>query len=189
MTSLLWNTNLENSFHRIYKEKPSAVMNIIEIGSFEGYGTLKLHELFCQHKDSRITVIDPFDDCYVKGNEEFANIDPIFVGQYPKFLKNTERIKDSLIIHKDYSGNVLSGLTKIYDFIYIDGDHSEKGVYEDGVNAFKITKSDGIILFDDYNWEHKTQVTKNGIEKFISEYQDKITVLFRGPVQCAVKVN
>ena len=56
-------------------------------------------------------------------------------------------------------------------------------------SVIELIKNGGIILFDDYNWTHKTQVTKNGIEKFITEFNDKIIVLFRGPVQCAVKVK
>ena len=135
-------------------------------------------------------MIDPFDDCYVKGNSEFEDIDPLFRGQYSKFLKNTHAIREHVIIYRDYSDHVLPTLNKKnYDFIYIDGDHSEKGVYLDAINAYPLIKKEGIILFDDYNWQHKSQVTKNGIEKFIKEYENHITVLFRGPVQCAIQVK
>jgi len=192
MTSVLWNINLENSIRNIFSKLPlnENPMNIIEIGCFEGFGTLKLNELLCQHDSSKIVCVDPFDDEYVKGNLEFSDIDPIFIGQYDKFINNTQSIKDKITVEKGYSDDILPRLTaKSFDFIYIDGDHSENAVYKDGVNAFRLSKSGGIILFDDYYWIHKSQITKNGIEKFISEYQDKIIVLFRGPVQCGIKVK
>jgi predicted O-methyltransferase YrrM len=190
MTSILWNQNLENSIFRIYNNLPTKPMNIIEVGCFEGFGTLKLNKLLCQNNLSKITCVDPFDDVYVKGNTEFSDIDPIFVGQYDKFITNTLEIKDSIIIKKGYSDDILSSLpSKEYDFIYIDGDHSENAVYKDGVNAIRLIKNGGIILFDDYYWVHKSQVTKNGIEKFIQEFNNEIEVLFRGPVQCAILVK
>ena len=114
----------------------------------------------------------------------------MFIGQYNKFITNTNYIKDKIILERGLSNDVLPKLKKkYYDFIYIDGDHSENQVYLDGLNSIELIKNGGIILFDDYNWTHKTQVTKNGIEKFITEFNDKIIVLFRGPVQCAVKVK
>jgi predicted O-methyltransferase YrrM len=190
MTSILWNINLENSIKKIYTKLPTEPMNVIEVGCFEGFGTLKLNKLLCKNNLSKITCVDPFDDVYVKGNTEFSDIDPIFVGQYDKFANNTLPIKDNIIIKKGYSHHVLPNLPfKNYDFIYIDGDHSEDAVYNDGVNALNLIKSGGIILFDDYYWTHKSQITKNGIEKFISEFTEKITVLFRGPVQCAIMVK
>jgi predicted O-methyltransferase YrrM len=190
MTSIHWNTNLQNSFHRIFNNIITTPTNIIEIGCFEGYGTLKLHELLGTHPNSKITCIDPWDDVYVKGNSEFSDIDPIFVNQYNTFMKNTSKIYDKLIIKRGYSTEELPKLDLLnYDFAYVDGDHSENQVYLDGKLLLPLMKSGSIILFDDYNWSHKTQRTSVGIERFISEYKDYINVIFRGPVQCAIKVN
>lgn len=40
-----------------------------------------------------------------------------------------------------------------YDFIYIDGDHTTKGVYGDGLGALRILKPGGLLAFDDYQWK------------------------------------
>jgi predicted O-methyltransferase YrrM len=190
MTSILWNTNLEKSVRRIFNTLPTHPMNVVEVGCFEGFGTIKLIDLLCSNKSSKVVCVDPFDDMYVKGIDEFSDIDPIFCGQYDKFINNIQHIKDKVIVERGYSEKILTKLdSKNYDFIYIDGDHSENAVYKDGVNALRLIKSGGIILFDDYYWVHKSQVTKNGIEKFINEFNDQIVVLFRGPVQCAVMVK
>ena len=190
MTSILWNTNLQNSYFQIFSMKIATPMKIIEIGCFEGFGTLKLHELLGSHPDSTITCIDPWDDLYVKGKTEFIDIDPIFVNQYSKYIINTVDIANKIIIKRGYSSDVLPILEcNMYDFAYVDGDHSANQVYIDGCLLLPLMKSNSIILFDDYNWSHGTEITQHGIERFILEYNDKIEVLFRGPVQCAVKIK
>ena len=190
MTSILWNTNLQASYFRIFSEICTMPSNIIEIGCFEGFGTLKLHQLLGSHTESKIVCIDPWDDVYVKNKTEFVDIDPIFVNQYEKFMNNTKSIIDKLIIKRGYSTDVLPTLEKgTFDFAYVDGDHSENQVYLDGKLLFPVMKHGGIILFDDYNWQHGNEITKNGIERFISEFNEQIDVLFRGPVQCAIKIR
>lgn len=190
MTSIAWNANLQNSFYSIFKEPFTTALHVIEIGCFEGYGTLKLHELLGSHPESTITCIDPWDDVYVKGKIEFSDIDPIFANQYPKFSSNTSSIANKLVIKRGYSTDILPTLSaQSYDFAYVDGDHSANQVYTDGKLLFPLMKSGSIILFDDYYWTHGSEITQIGIERFISEFNDKIEVLFRGPVQCAVKIK
>ncbi len=192
MTSIQWNINLQNSVDRL-KElnaiNTANVTNVIEIGCFEGFGTIRLNELF--RKDNlKIYCVDPWEEGYVLSNEKFTDINPIFVGQWDKFVRNTAAIKDKLVICRGYSNNVLPTLDKnSIDFIYIDGDHSENQVYLDGKLAFPLMKSGSIMLFDDYNWSHNGEYTKNGIERFIAEHQTDIDVVFRGPVQCAIKIK
>ena len=190
MTSLNWNINLENSFFRMFQSPVESKYNIIEIGCFEGYGTLKLHKLLGSHPESNIICIDPWDECYVKNKPEFCDIDPIFVGQYDKFLNNTKSIQHKISIKRGYSTDILKTLEEnTIDFAYVDGDHSANQVYTDGSLLFPLMKKGGIILFDDYYWSHNNEVTKVGIDKFITEYKHAIDVLFIGPVQCAVKIK
>ena len=190
MTSLEWNISLENSFNKLFSNPVQSKQTIIEIGCFEGYGTLKLHSLLGTHPESKIICVDPWDDCYVKNNEIFAEIDPLFVGQYDKFIQNTVPIHNKLDIRRGLSTDVLKLLKhKSIDFAYVDGDHSINQVYMDGCLLFPLMKQGGIILFDDYNWSHKEEITKIGIDKFINEYNDLIVILFIGPVQCAGKIK
>jgi predicted O-methyltransferase YrrM len=190
MTSVSWNINLEKSFNTIFNNRITIKQTIIEIGCFEGYGTLKLHSLLGTHSESKIICIDPWDDCYVKNKGEFSDIDPIFVGQYDKFISNTISIKDKLDIKRGYSTDILKELEpKSIDFAYVDGDHSANQVYIDGCLLFPLMKQGGIILFDDYYWTHNNEITQIGIDRFINEYRESIDVLFIGPVQCAIKIK
>ncbi len=65
--------------------------------------------------------------------------------------------------------NAFDSLKKYkFDLIYIDGDHRPDSVYIDAINSFELCKSNGFILFDDYDWND----TGVGIDRFLNEYKD-----------------
>ena len=181
-----WSRNLLNSLALLYPVKPTTPMTCAEIGAFEGQGSLLLVEKLCAHSDSRILCIDPWDDEYVKTDPRLASWDPMFHGQYGRFVKNTASAT-KIVPLKGTSDAMIPGLPPI-DFVYIDGDHSPEQVYKDACAMMTRMKPGGIILFDDYGWSHKGLHTKHGIDRFIAEYKDRIQVLFIG-YQAAVRVN
>lgn len=54
------------------------------------------------------------------------------------------------------------------DWIYIDGDHSYTGAYNDYCNALKVVKSGGIIIGDDYVWD--SPLDKGGVKKAVNQW-------------------
>jgi predicted O-methyltransferase YrrM len=77
----------------------------------------------------------------------------------------------------------------IFDFIYIDGDHSASAVLEDAVLAFAHLKKGGIMIFDDYEWtgmSSEQERPKMAVDAFVAIYADKLTVINRG-YQLAIK--
>ena len=155
---------------------PTRAMMCLEVGCFEGRGTLMMENLLCQHSDSRVYCVDPWEDIYVKGDTRFTSVDPLFIGQYDRFLNNT---KDSrkIVPLRGKSDEMIKAVPVELDFAYIDGDHSPEQVYKDGVNVFNKMKSGGIIVFDDYLWEHNGVKCKDGIDRFLSEFDGKYTVV------------
>ena len=83
-----------------------------------------------------------------------------------------------IIIKKGLSKEILLELHSEYDFIYIDGDHSEAAVWVDAILSFNILKINGIIIFDDYEWNTDDKSPKKAIDRFIQEYNSKIKILF-----------
>lgn len=69
----------------------------------------------------------------------------------------------------------------MFDFIYIDADHTAKGTYDDAQRCWGSLKKSGILAFDDYTWTHESgdpeQTPKPGIDKFLEEHKDELTVL------------
>jgi predicted O-methyltransferase YrrM len=63
-----------------------------------------------------------------------------------------------------------------FDIIYIDGNHEPEYVLEDAVLSFRKLKVGGILIFDDYGWGGP-DLTKKGIDGFLSGYHKRITFL------------
>ena len=96
----------------------------LEIGSYQGGSALAA----CQ-KDCRMTLIDA--GVYNKGHIE-KNLE----GKDYRLL-----IGDSKVVKFD---------DRMYDLIFIDGDHSRVGVLADWKNTKHLIKQGGCIAFDDY---------------------------------------
>lgn len=153
-------------------------INFLEIGSFEGMGTNYFIDNFLTGDNSVITCVDPwikYSESTITKMNEWDNL--INENTYNIFINNTNYNKNKIIIKKGLSIDILPTLEKIYDFIYIDGDHSEKAVWLDAIYSFKILRNNGIIIFDDYNWNTGDKSPKNAIDKFLYEYKNYIEVI------------
>ena len=171
-----WSIHIERSIKVAYSTLPKTKMTCVEIGCFEGQGTNIMTKLLCSHEESKLYCIDPWEDVYVTGKKEYTDIDHYFKDQYSRFLHNTNN-NTHVIPMRGYSDNMIANLPNNIDFVYIDGDHSPLQVYKDGINMFPKMTSGGIIVFDDYTWEHNGQSCGDGIDKFLNEYKDKIEVI------------
>jgi hypothetical protein len=116
--------------------------------------------------------IDPFTGYYGKEHDHVRNIN----------LKNHfEIVKSNLDTNnphnhpyelvKGLSQDVVEEFEKLdleIDLLFIDGDHSHKGVIADYDNYFKFVKKDKYIIFDNYNdpaWPEVTTAVDEIIEK------------------------
>ena len=179
--------NLNESLHFLYPARPVDKMNCVEIGSFEGRGSVLIHNYLCNNENSKLYCIDPFDDEYVKGNEKMAFWNQACKGQLGRFRNNTSTL-NKMIELKGTSDTMIDNLEdNSIDFVYIDGDHSPEQVYKDAVNMFAKMKKNGIILFDDYLWKMNGVETKIGIDKFLDEYAGKFNLLLKN-WQLAIRI-
>lgn len=67
----------------------------------------------------------------------------------------------------------IKDLGQIFDFVYVDGSHKAKDVYNDAINSYKHLKSGGIIAFDDYMWNIDADpdlIPHYAINQFLSEH-------------------
>ncbi|MDD5651733.1 MAG: class I SAM-dependent methyltransferase, partial [Candidatus Nanoarchaeia archaeon] len=153
-----WNKDHIKNFNRIknylfYEDELLYIpgfLNFLEIGVFEGRTSTWLLDNILLNEEDRhydsLTMIDP-------------DVGPNFEYNMQKWIIDgkltNEGIKRINFI-KDYSYNALPKLkteNKLFDLIYIDGDHNACGVLEDAVMAWKLLKENGILLFDDYLME------------------------------------
>lgn len=175
-----WSVHLISALNKLYPEKQYNKLNCLEVGSFEGNGSIIIHDRLCNNADSKLYCIDPWDDVYIKNNDLFTSIDHYFNNQYNRFIENT-KIYTKIIPVRGYSDDILvnniPALNIKFDFAFIDGDHTPAQVYKDCINVLKNMNVNGIIIMDDYLWEHNGIKCREGIDKFISDYSKYITVI------------
>jgi len=108
------------------------------------------------------------------------------------FIHNYKTIRDNLWKYENigvFSGNsesliVLARYAGLYDFVFIDGDHSYNGAKKDFENALKVIKPNGIIAFHDSNvheegmgvWKLMDELKKD-IRYELQEQEGVITLL------------
>lgn len=158
----------------------------LEIGTFYGANILSVADSYASHKDSILHCIDPWED-YADYSEYKGQQSSI----YNTFVANIEKSnkKDNIVIHHGYSHQLLSTFDdNMFDIIYIDGNHEPEYVLEDAVLSFRKLKKDGILIFDDYGWGGP-ELTKRGIDGFLSGYHKRITILGIKDMQVFVKKN
>ena len=179
-------TGLKKSLDVLFLKDVTDPMVCVEVGCFEGQGSITLCKTLCKHPNSKVLCIDPFDDEYVKGSAEMSFWNHACKGQHSRFMHNTS----------GYPIEVMQGMSQdkipqlldaSIDFAYIDGDHRPEEVYKDAMCMFPKMKQGGIILFDDYLWVVNGIHTKPGIDKFIASMGNKIEVIFRD-YQLALRV-
>lgn len=154
-----------------YKNRP---INYLEIGTFYGANLISVANSYASHPDSKMHCIDPWEDY-----EDYPEYKQKQVSIYQSFLNNIETSgsKDKITVHRGYSNNeVLKFDDNMFDIIYIDGNHEPEYVLEDAVLSFRKLKNGGIMIFDDYGWGGPN-LTKRGIDAFLSGYHKRITFL------------
>lgn len=73
----------------------------------------------------------------------------------------------------------------LFDFIYIDGDHTAPTVLSDAVHAFDVLKHGGLMAFDDYQWKPYPDAPPQdapglAIDAFTACYRDRLDILEAG---------
>jgi len=133
-----WNDNHYKNFEKIasHFRKEQKPIDILEIGTFEGRTAFWLLDNI---PNSRITVIDP-------------HLGPKFKENFDKWALNNNQSRFIWVCNHSFSALIDEiSQYKQYDLIYIDGCHCSSCVLSDAILSWKILKTNGILLFDDYN--------------------------------------
>ncbi|MBK9502139.1 MAG: class I SAM-dependent methyltransferase [Leptospiraceae bacterium] len=165
-----WHEAHKKNWEKILKPwVGKANLNYLEVGVFEGRSLIWMHENVLTHRTSVSTAVDIF-------GEEYAN----------RFAKNLELsgFSEKVKIKKGYSDDILISLPKNnYDIIYIDGSHIGHDVISDAVLSWRLLKTGGVLLFDDYQFG-LTEIppdfrAKESIDLFLQMYGGEIEILHK----------
>jgi predicted O-methyltransferase YrrM len=162
-----------------YREVPARVL---EVGSWEGRSALFFLNYLPQ---SQLVCIDTFE-----GSEEHWAHPEAFAEDLPeierRFDANLAPFVGRIDKRKAPSAMALAELGiagRRFDIAYIDGSHRSADVYSDGVLAWSMLVSGGIMIFDDYEWEYMPDPKSNprlGIDSFIRAFEGLYRVVHKG---------
>lgn len=148
----------------------------LEIGVWKGDTTVKL-----ARKSESVDAVDAWSaEVYIEspeyGYEEYLDRYESLVGSrdIEDFQRYYEKIYNSVLDRAKEAGNInvlrmtskefFEQNTKMYDWVYVDGDHSYEGCLYDLQNVWDIIKDGGILFGDDYS-------NKKGSTKAVDEFR------------------
>lgn len=142
--------------------------SIAEIGVFKGDFTLELLDNCSSIKE--YFMIDPWRN--IKGWNKPANVsDSSFEKFYLETLNKTEFFKEKRYILKGTTIEVIESISdESLDFIYIDGDHTLKGITIDLICSWKKIKNNGFVAGDDLCstiWQHGNEFEPTAVFPFV----------------------
>lgn len=149
ISSEFFSVNAYNFLKYISPKAP--LFRYLEIGSFEGGSAIYVSSKF---RNSEIYCVDN----WIKTEDGYSNLD--FKDVESNFDYNISHFKN---IHKVKlsSDNFFKKNTLNFDVIYIDGYHKAEQVFKDCINSWKFLNHNGIIICDDYIWNHYKEIVSN----------------------------
>jgi predicted O-methyltransferase YrrM len=162
---------------------------VLEIGSWEGRSALFFLNYFAR---SHVVCVDTFG-----GNVEHAR-NPYFAALVPeterRFDANVAAFGDRVEKIKGASADVLPRLgvaARSFDVVYVDGSHRAADVYGDGVLAWPMVARNGVVIFDDYEFDEAaddSERPKLGIDAFLASTAGQYRLLHRAYQVAIVKL-
>jgi|GEM_PF-395617 len=131
----------------------------VEIGSYLGASACFIAAAIRDKKfNGKLHCVDPWKKDPVAGERE----------TYEDFLFNTAEFDKYIIPLRGTSFKKGRDFKKKLDYLFIDGDHSYKGVKIDVMSWFPKLKKGGIIIFHDIGWA-------KGVQKVVEELKNQVT--------------
>ena len=148
-----------------FNRERASVREMLEVGAFEGRTTSFAARLF---PNARITCVDPW--------VEYAEMKEIRRAEQA-FRQNVAEFGERIRPIKGYSNAVLPQLIdegERFDVVFIDGSHAYADVVIDSQYGWRLLKSGGVLIWDDYLWrraEYGRFVPKLAIDEFLSAHR------------------
>lgn len=163
---------------------PNGIVNVLEIGCYEGLSSVFLAESLLNNPQSTLTCVDPFLNISDNDHKQWLTTNEEQNFDYNiSICKNSDKIK----VLKVTSDNFFETNTKTYNFIYIDGCHIPDFIMRDMENSFKYLDSGGIMWMDDYAGDTGGDVAIT-MHEFLQKHDGQFKLIHRG-YQLAIQKN
>jgi len=134
-------------------------LKALEIGSWEG---LSSHFILSSLAKAHLTCVDTWEgadehkDGTSASKETLSQIEKNFDENLMPYIERLEKYKGT-----SFSFFLNNPNRCVYDFIYVDGSHHCDDVMIDAIKCFEMLKIGGIMVFDDYLWQHYKKAIDN----------------------------
>ena len=158
----------------------SKPFSYLEIGSYEGSSAIYTYKKFNPKEIYCVDIWEKTSDGYQENNFNIIE---------KNFDKNTKSVKSIKKIKKT-SDNFFKNNKKKFDAIYIDGYHHASQVFKDCINAWKFLNINGVLICDDYIWNHYKKISNNpcyAINKFLNKISNEYIILKISNSQISLK--
>lgn len=163
-----------NKYLSKYKNKD---VKFLQIGAYTGDATKWLFDNILTNLNSVLVDVDTWQgsDEPIHKTFDWNSVEQVYDNKTKIFQDSLRLVKNKMTSNDFFKNNTIK-----FDFIYIDGDHTAKGVLSDGLYSLNCLKPGGILAFDDYNWtQNKEQYLdpKAGIDAIRICYEDIFDVI------------
>jgi predicted O-methyltransferase YrrM len=182
-----WFTYAIDNFNIVKKScmdrpQPGYLDTVLEIGSHEGRSASWMLENFVSDTGS-ITCIDPFANNHINPfRDETYTVDEEVFARFQSNVSAAKKPGQNVEILRGTSYYALGDLIsqrRLFDFIYVDGNHQADATLADACMCFGLLRPGGFMLFDDYLWDHLPNVLDRGkmsIDAFINMFLPNINI-------------
>ena len=164
--------NFENHLLHL-QDKPN--IRFLQVGVYTGDASIWLAENILTNPTSSLIDVDTW-----AGSDEPEHFRIDFEHVYEYYRRRLTPYKNVGWVRKTSDSFFSKVAEELFDFIYIDGDHTKEQVTKDANNAWRCLKPNGILAFDDYMWgqdvpEHLTP--RPAIDDFLAKHKGTYNLL------------
>lgn len=180
-----WFKNTEPNFAWALNGLKNKKINCLQIGAYTGDASIWMYKNLILHPQSILVDVDTWngssqdvqDTLELDDKLEWSDVESAYD------IKTKDARDDNKIIkYKGSSDDFFSFNNMMYDFIYIDGDHTAKQTEIDANNSWKFLNPGGIMAFDDYEWDRDPNIKKRpklGIDRFLKKHTDEFLLIIK----------
>lgn len=152
-------------------------LHFLQLGAYTGDASLWLAERVLTGEGSRLTDVDTWAGSDEEIHKEMDFKDVFSV--YSRKVMGFDNITHFQTTTQEFLLDQRNRLS-VFDFIYVDADHTAASALIDAELSWGLLKSGGILAFDDYEWGAHLPAhlaPKLGIQLFIHRHQAEFETL------------
>ena len=155
-------------------------LRFLQLGVYTGDASVWLLDNVLIGTNTLLLDIDTWE-----GSDEEVHKSIAFSEVYELYKKRMEPYNNLRSVRNSTYNFLVSNKERsdLFDFIYIDADHTAASAFLDGELSWRLLKSGGIMAFDDYQWGqhlHAFKSPKLGIDLFLERHAGEYELLESG---------